>query len=59
MKLLGFKPATLLKRDPRQLLSYVDIEKILSTPFFTERLWCLLLYYFIASRTLSYTPVIF
>ena len=34
IKLLGFKPATLLQETPRQLFSCVHIVKILSTPFF-------------------------
>ena len=34
IKLLGFKPTTLLQETPRQLFSCVHIVKILSTPFF-------------------------
>ena len=43
---------------PRQLFSCVYIERILITPF-TEHLWWLLFYYFIAFNSVSYTPVIF
>ena len=56
IKLMGFRPATLFNKTPRQVFPCVHRVKILSTPVFTEKLWWQLFYQLIASCSVSYLP---
>ena len=45
LQALGLRPATLLKRETLAQVFPVNFAKFLRTPFFTEHLWWLLLYF--------------